>query len=205
MADQSAYVCAFNGQCEFDLYGVGYSTQAECEEQCRGRENKEINYEIYTYAPSEAIYLAPSDRREIIRRITGVTLHSDTFTQEILYYLGQENVAGLAYYFKMHPYLLRTYTPQGLVELLTKQADITAVSALGYLNLPYDAFTLAVNLLQNRDAGGLSELLTFGKFKYDPGSLLWEDLAVYLEAHPQIDPGPGIVKLLAVSEGNFQD
>ena len=59
MEHSYAYACAFNGQCEFDLDGQGYQSEVECQSECIGRENKGIQYEIYTYAPEEALYLAP--------------------------------------------------------------------------------------------------------------------------------------------------
>ena len=63
----------------------------------------------------------------MIKRITGVTVNT-YLSREILYYLGRENLAKLAYHSDLQPYLLRRYP--NLAELLVQQADQYAVHAL---------------------------------------------------------------------------
>ena len=50
----------------------------------------------------------------------------------------------------------------------------------------------------------INELLTFGDFDINQEPL-WTSLAAYLQSHRDVDPGPDIVRLLAVDEDNFQD
>lgn len=69
------YSCSFRGQCEVNRTGE-YQSLEDCQRECQGRDASDLNYLIYQYSPDTAVEdLAPSDQREVLRRLT--TLDSD--------------------------------------------------------------------------------------------------------------------------------
>jgi len=68
------YNCSFSGKCEEDIWGP-YLSPEECE--CKSIENKDVNYMIYEYNPAAAIFLAPSDKAIIAKRLLSVTIPTD--------------------------------------------------------------------------------------------------------------------------------
>ena len=78
------YLCSLSGECEYDPdhdHGnYGYETLEECRDRCRGSTDKELDYLTLQYSLSSAedlASIAPSDRVELIRRETGVTVSRD--------------------------------------------------------------------------------------------------------------------------------
>ena len=72
------YTCNLAGQCEEDDMGQ-FNTLEECQRNCRllaegAADAREIAYEIMTFDLEQALEAAPSDRVQVIRRVTGVTV-----------------------------------------------------------------------------------------------------------------------------------
>lgn len=82
------YSCNFKGDCEEDANGR-YISRENCQRRCRGKEQKEVSYSVFEYAPQEALQLAPSDQQEITKRLTGLSLTAAD-TRELFSVLDQE-------------------------------------------------------------------------------------------------------------------
>jgi hypothetical protein len=68
------YSCNYSGHCEPDEYGI-YPSFAECQDACRSQSEKEMLYLIHEYDLESAKLLTPSDQVQVLRRLTGVTVH----------------------------------------------------------------------------------------------------------------------------------
>jgi hypothetical protein len=67
------YLCSLSGTCEPSRYG--YESLEECKVQCQPSTEKELDYIVAGYAldsKEQVLRTAPSDRVEIIQRMTGV-------------------------------------------------------------------------------------------------------------------------------------
>jgi hypothetical protein len=100
---QDRFSCAFNGTCEPDLTG-SYASEAECQADCRSVEDKDINYLILQYAPLGLESVAPSDRAEVIRRITGATI-SRSYSLTISMLIEHQNWTSLSRFPQFRPWL----------------------------------------------------------------------------------------------------
>jgi hypothetical protein len=87
------YSCAFSGRCEFDMQGE-FGSFTECVDECQGIDDKDTTYLIYEYDPGSAVYLAPSDRLEVIRRLIGLDVAPDE-SIEVLEALGSGDIKSL--------------------------------------------------------------------------------------------------------------
>jgi hypothetical protein len=88
---EMSFICAYNGQCEDDSqvapYTVGeelpvrhHHWLSECQTACQASHEKELEYLVAEYAlhTMDDIYaLAPSDRREVVYRMTKVWVTED--------------------------------------------------------------------------------------------------------------------------------
>jgi hypothetical protein len=74
----SKYSCSFRGQCESDH--KGRLTREQCERECTAlpdRQMVDVALEVLTYDYELALQAAPSDRVQVVRRLTGLVVDSE--------------------------------------------------------------------------------------------------------------------------------
>lgn len=70
------FSCSYSGQCEPDRYGQ-FASQEECQANCSGIENKDIEYSIRSYDVGSALHLAPTDRIRVVKDAYGLIVPAD--------------------------------------------------------------------------------------------------------------------------------
>lgn len=89
----SLYSCNLHGQCEADGLGI-YPSLEECEANCLSmddRQSLDLAYLVLSYDWDQARQLAPSDKKELIKRTFGVNVSIEK-ADELIYYLSQAEV-----------------------------------------------------------------------------------------------------------------
>src|SRR5665647_705119 len=94
------YSCNLDGQCEIDVENGQYNTLEECQ-HCQplggGNDAKEAAYIAMSYNLEQALDAAPSDRVQLIRRITGITVPTG-YSWEVLLTLVNQDYQTLYHY-----------------------------------------------------------------------------------------------------------
>lgn len=139
------YSCALNGRCERDEHGA-FSSYYACRRQCIGAGSKDVIDIIYSYEPATAAYLAPSDRRRVALRLTGVSF-SARDAQAVLLALAANDMRTLALYPELFEYLVATYPLEELVDRLYGAATAPAMDLLIALGEVVDTKLLYINAL----------------------------------------------------------
>jgi len=111
----TSYSCNLRGQCEIDYQGM-FFTLRRCQDNCRSLEGEqdtqEAAYLVLQYDLDRALHTAPSDRIQVIRRLTSVTVPAND-SYKILEALVDKDYPQLYSIPAFHPYLRE----QGLDEL----------------------------------------------------------------------------------------
>jgi len=124
------YSCSLRGVCEEDPYGPFPSLQ-DCQRQCRGTPSVDTQLLIYQFAPEGALVLAPSDQREVLRRLQNLDVDDPSDLREILSALGTNDPSDLLSFPIFYPTLfqqglltnqnlIRNASPFALEELLRR-------------------------------------------------------------------------------------
>jgi len=123
------YSCSTRGQCEpNERYGV-FPSEAECQRECQGIPNRDLFLQVYSFAPEDALGLAPSDQLQVLRNIFRENV-STPFPSQALEALIEED----------YVYLYQNF---GRLEWLTQRLDELDFLLLELLS---EATNLPVNL-----------------------------------------------------------
>ena len=122
------YSCGLNGECQEDPQGR-YRSVGACQRNCQAVDSKDVQYLIYGYSPQNAIDLAPLDRIEVVKRLTGAVV-DPTDAYNILLGLGTDNLILLTRYPVIYDYLQQHHSMKELVPGLNESGTVEAFNIL---------------------------------------------------------------------------
>ena len=122
------YRCSLAGKCELD--DEGFLTQEECRRGCVATDLPlDVVYDALSFSPEDALSLAPSDRVEVIHRLTGARVQP-VRSRDVLRALLDESPDAIAHYPELYPWAERNLYPSDWVAALADAGSRQAVAEL---------------------------------------------------------------------------